>query len=248
MIRYPAVATAPTRRLRRIVLRSALTMAALTGLVLAPLAVDAVRARPFDVDADRPVTTDRSTSGDDVAGDGRAAAVAAQPDDRDTTVSDLPIFTHRSARVDVVARTPVAVRIDALGIDARVVPRGTDARQQLDVPPDGSTVVWYRAGSVPGAAGSAVLAAHVDHAGKPGVFFRLDRLGPGDTVAVELDDGTTRRFEVVRRRRYAKERLPVDRLFTRNGDAVLTLITCGGQFNATTRHYDANTVVQATLR
>ena len=66
--------------------------------------------------------------------------------------------------------------------------------------------------------------------------------------AVDLDDGRTLTFDVVRRQRYAKERLPVRRLFTRHGAAVLTLITCGGRFDAATRQYDANTVVQSTLR
>ena len=68
-------------------------------------------------------------------------------------------------------------------------------------------------------------------------------------MRVDFDDGRASTFDVVRRRRYAKEHLPVRRLFTRNGDAVvLTLITCGGQFDASTRRNDANTVVQATLR
>jgi hypothetical protein len=161
---------------------------------------------------------------------------------------DVPVFTHRSARLEDVARTPVNVRIAALGVDAQIIAVGTAPDGQLDVPPDGSTVVWYRVGSVPGAAGSAVLAAHVDYAGRPGAFYALDRLAAGDAIRVDFDDGSTATFEVEDRTQYRKQALPVDDLFTHNGDAVLTLITCGGQFNHTTRHYDSNTVVQAALR
>lgn len=240
----------PTRRLRRVVLRAAPALGLLLGLATAPVVAQALRAHPFDVVADGGV-------GDGDGSDASAPATtapSAQPtaSDRRATPSapatDLPEFTHRSAELDDVSRVPERVRVDALGVDAPIVARGTDRLGQLDVPPDGGTVVWYRAGSVPGASGSAVLAAHVDYDGRPGVFIHLDRLRPRDRVRVTLDDATTRTFEVVRRRTYRKERLPVERLFTRNGDAVLTLITCGGQFNETTRHYDANTVVQAVLR
>lgn len=245
----------PTRRLRRVVIRSALALGVLLGLAAAPATVEALRDRPFDVAADAALA-DGSEPIDRATPEGRAmSARHGTPPTRTTPAADggrrsadLPAFTHRSASLADVSRVPARVRIDALGVDAPIVARGTDQRGQLDVPPDGGTVVWYRAGSVPGASGSAVLAAHVDHAGAPGAFLHLDRLGPGDLVHVDLDDGSSRTFAVVRRHRYRKERLPVERLFTRDGDAVLTLITCGGRFNETTRHYDANTVVQAVLR
>ncbi|MBW3604229.1 MAG: class F sortase, partial [Actinobacteria bacterium] len=194
-------------------------------------------------------TADRSADAPSGADQREDAPAAADTGDRGSAgATALPEFTHRSARLEDVARTPVAVRIDALGFDARIIPKGTAADGQLDVPTDGSTVVWYRAGSVPGRAGSAVLAAHVDYDGRPGVFYALDRLSAGDTVEVDFDDGSTMTFEVEDNTKYNKEVLPIDELFTRNGDAVLTLITCGGQFNHTTRTYDSNTVVQAPLR
>lgn len=234
--------------------RSALVLGLLLGLAFAPTVSQALRQRavggslPADVrvaeaaPSEQPGTEARTAAG-------RGAGTTGRPtDDGGRAASDdVPAFTHRSARLEDVARTPVTVRIDALGVDAPVIAVGTASDGQLDVPPDGSTVVWYRAGSVPGAAGSAVLAAHVDYAGRPGAFYALDRLTPGDTVHVGFDDGSTLTFEVDERTQYKKRVLPIDDLFTRNGDAVLTLITCGGQFNHTTRHYDSNTVVRATL-
>lgn len=231
----------------------------LAGLALAPTVSHALRERAAGGPPQRveepaavvtPSTADRTadaTSDADAREDAPAAA-ATTDDDGSAAAAALPEFTHRSARLEDVARTPVAVRIDALGVDAEIIPKGTAADGQLDVPPDGSTVVWYRAGSVPGRAGSAVLAAHVDYDGRPGVFYALDRLTAGDTVEVDFDDGSTMTFGVEDNTRYDKQVLPIDGLFTRNGDAVLTLITCGGQFNHTARHYESNTVVQATLR
>jgi hypothetical protein len=252
-------AAGPTRRsggTRHRVRRYAILTGLLAGLAVAPAVGQAQRAQPFDV-------AERAAPGRvpaPVAAAEHAAARAAEQappggagDDGDGAVtsrlpSRLPELTHRSAAIEEVAHRPVRLRIDALGADAPIEAFGRDGDGLLDVPADGATVAWYREGSVPGAAGSSVLAAHVDHDGRRGVFFDLDALEAEDVIRVDFDDGRTLTFEVVRRAHYAKERLPVRRLFTCNGAPVLTLITCGGHFDATTRHYAANTVVQATLR
>jgi sortase (surface protein transpeptidase) len=230
--------------------RSALVLGLLVGLALAPTVGQALHQRASAGAPHPPGVPAAAAPG--MSGEAATATAAARDPITGPTAGDqnddVPVFTHRSARLDDVARTPVNVRIAALGVDAPIIAVGTAPDGQLDVPADGSTVVWYRAGSVPGAAGSAVLAAHVDYAGRPGAFYALDRLAAGDAVRVDFDDGSTATFEVEDRTQYRKQALPVDDLFTHNGDAVLTLITCGGQFNHTTRHYDSNTVVQAALR
>lgn len=237
------------RRTRPGARRYAVLLGLFAGLAVAPVVGWWLRAQSFDI---APQTA--WGGGSAQVADVEQAAARGIPstdrtaDDVAAPSGDLPAFTHRSAEIGQVARRPVRLRIDALDVDAPIEAFGRDDDGQLDVPADAATVAWYREGSVPGAAGSSVLAAHVDHDGRRGVFFDLDALRPGDVVRVDFDDGRASTFDVVRRRRYAKEHLPVRRLFTRNGDAVLTLITCGGQFDASTRRYDANTVVQATLR
>ncbi len=64
----------------------------------------------------------------------------------------------------------------------------------------------------------------------------------GDVV---LGDASARRFEVVGRRSDDKDSLPLAELFTRNGEPVLTLVTCGGPFDPETRSYRENLVVFA---
>ena len=90
-----------------------------------------------------------------------------------------------------------------------------------------------------------MLAAHVDFGGRLGAFFHLEDAVAGDEVEVDLDDGSVRRFRVVSLGRFPRGALPVDELFTRTGPPVLTLITCGGDFDAATRHYTENVVVRA---
>ena len=139
---------------------------------------------------------------------------------------------------------PKAIRIPALKLDATVAAVGVDAATgEFDVPPSVDRVGWYRFGpGVSATAGSIVIAGHVDSAAQGrGAFFRLGSMSPGDKVF--LDD---REFEVVGRERYAKTKIPLNRYFARDGALRLTLITCGGPFDAATRHYRDNVVVTAT--
>lgn len=141
---------------------------------------------------------------------------------------------------------PVRLRIGGISVDAPVEPVGFDARRdQMEVPRDREIVGWYRHGPVPGEAGSAVLAAHVDWNGRPGAFFDLVEVAAGTTIVVGYDDGSERRFRAIALSQYGKEELPVDRLFAKDGPAVLTLITCGGRFDSSIRSYRDNIVLQA---
>jgi len=159
--------------------------------------------------------------------------------------SDAFPSTPRS-RLSLTAPRPAALRIPAIGVDAPVVAVGVEEDGSMEVPYDVDTVGWYRPGPSPGGAGSAVLAAHVDLAGRgPGVFFYLSELAPGDVLTVGFDDGTEANFEVMARRTYDRESLPVDFVFATDGPPFLTLVTCGGAFDPSTRRYQSNVVVYA---
>jgi hypothetical protein len=143
---------------------------------------------------------------------------------------------------------PTRLQIGKLGLSARVDAVGIDDRTgDFAVPPSVDIVGWYRYGpGLNATAGSIVIAGHVDSAREGGgAFFRLRDLGPGDEVTVTGSDGTARRFTVAAREIYAKSKIPLERYFARDGAARLTLITCGGPFDATTHHYRDNVVITA---
>lgn len=145
------------------------------------------------------------------------------------------------------AASPVGLRIPDLVENAPVVPVGIEPSGEMEIPDKVDEVAWYRFGPAPGQPGSAVLAAHVDLEGQgPGVFYDLRKLEPGAIVVVDYDDGSSSMFEVIARETYLKDELPLDLIFSRSGDPVLTLITCGGDFNRALRRYDSNVVVYAT--
>lgn len=142
---------------------------------------------------------------------------------------------------------PVRIRVATLDVDVPVVPVGVDGRGEMEVPKDIRTVGWYHFGPGPGAAtGSAVLSGHVDDRiqGR-GAFYDLVDIAVGDAVQVRLADGSEVEYRASRVERIDKSVLPVDRLFARDGPPVLTLVTCGGDFDRATRNYRQNIVVTA---
>jgi sortase (surface protein transpeptidase) len=169
-----------------------------------------------------------------------ATAVNARPSGRFRAVR--PRFEDLAKRRPPV---PVEIAIPQIGVRSRIVGVGVSDGRALLLPPDARSVVWYDGGPVPGAPGSAVIAAHVDYAGEVGVFFRLRELRPGSHVKITMAGSHTRWFVVVARRVYSKPKLPASVVFRSGGAPLLTLITCGGDFDPVKRHYLANVVVYA---
>ena len=141
------------------------------------------------------------------------------------------------------ANIPESLTINGLDINATIKPVGVDENFAFEVP-SAEFVGWYKFGSYPGSQGSTVLAAHVDYAGKEGVFFNLSDLLPGDPLTVEAGNKILR-YEVTSVTSYDKESLPIDDLFTKNGPETLQLITCDGDFDQQMRSYKNNLVVTA---
>jgi sortase (surface protein transpeptidase) len=153
----------------------------------------------------------------------------------------------RAAPAETQVADPARVRIPAIDVDAAVLPLAVDGQGVLPPPPTNVDTGWWRAGPEPGEAGPAVIVGHVDGREGPAVFFRLRQLAPGDEIAVDRVDGSTAVFAVERVERHAKDAFPTEAVYGRTPDARLRLVTCGGEFDRSTRHYVDNVVVFAVL-
>lgn len=180
---------------------------------------------------------------------GTIPPTGAAPDQYEKGFASLAKVAVRSARLsdqpvsDVMP--PVRLGIPALGVDAAIIPVGVEPEGDMEVPKDVRTAGWYRFGSLPGARGSAMVIGHVDSRVQgPGIFFGLSRLQLGERIGVQLAGGPTQYFVAVGRRFIAKDELPLD-LFARDGPPRLTLVTCGGGFDESSRSYSHNVVVYA---
>jgi hypothetical protein len=145
------------------------------------------------------------------------------------------------------ARRPVRLVAADLDLNAAVVAAGVDpANRSLDVPRHVGTAAWWAGGARPGdRAGTIVLAGHVDFDGRPGVFYRLDRLALGDVVTVIGADGVRYDYRLSALRRVPKPALPAAGIFRVDGPPRLALVTCGGTFDAKERSYHDNLVAIA---
>ena len=177
------------------------------------------------------------------------APIRPVPRTGETMLPEIGVRSLRWRDLEPISRGPPPVRIEipAIGVDSRIVPVGIQRGGAMQIPEDAGLVGWYRFGPAPGDAGSTVLAGHVDSSERAGVFFRLQELRPGAVVRVRGSDGRWEAFEVVWRTMIRKERLPGS-IFARKGRSVLSLITCGGPFDAAEGHYTHNVIVAAVPR
>lgn len=161
-----------------------------------------------------------------------------------STTGPAPGPTPGSDAAPEPVAAPTALRIPSIGVDAAAVPVGLEDDGGMEIPEDVSTVGWYELGVAPSEDGSAVLAGHVDSRTQGrGAFFELQALELGDTATVAHADGTTSTWQVTGRASYPKDEAPLPELFRRGGGPQLTLITCGGAFDAGARSYAENVVV-----
>lgn len=150
----------------------------------------------------------------------------------------------------VSTAAPVALRIDALDVSAPLVPVGVFEDGAMEIPDDVGTVGWYATEwrrVSPGDPGVAVLAGHRDSRVQgAGALHDVALLGPGDVVRIVHVDGRVSTWRVNTVLETAREDLPGDLLFATEGPPRIALVSCGGEFDATTRSYTHNTIVLAS--
>jgi sortase (surface protein transpeptidase) len=170
-----------------------------------------------------------------------AATASATPSP--TPHSDLS--TYRSTRTHVETALPVRLRIPTIGVDAKVDPLGLARDQSIQEPSGPNVAGWWEHGPRPGQVGPAVILGHVDSKSGPAVFYDLRKLGPGDEILVDREDGTTARFVVTAKGKYRKAAFPSELVHYPTLKPELRLVTCERPFDWVTGNYRDNLVVFA---
>ncbi len=140
----------------------------------------------------------------------------------------------------------VAMRLPSIEVEAPIELIGlVEGRNQLDAPGP-HTIGWYHIYDKPGFGTSSLFSAHKDYFPNiRGPFYALTELEPGDEIIVIMDDGREYVYEVFLQRRYEVDAFPTGDLIwphkARDPELLrpadeewITLITCGGDFVATT--------------
>jgi LPXTG-site transpeptidase (sortase) family protein len=151
------------------------------------------------------------------------------------------------------------LRVPRLGVDARVSSKYVGGDGVMPNPAGPADVVWYDLagwpgmGGTPGEGGNAIFSGHVDYNASvgyagvryrgPGVFRELAALETGDIIEVDYN-GSTLRYAVV-----SKQQLGPGSdwgaVWRTGRTDMVTLYTCGGDFDVNSRSYSDRVVVQA---
>jgi hypothetical protein len=148
------------------------------------------------------------------------------------------------------AGRPVRFYAPAIGVDASVESVGLTNDGRMDVPRQWMNVGWYSGGYFPGETGNAVVAGHLDsNTGGPAVFWDLDKLQPGDEVAVTYENGDLYTFRVTGSETYPYDAQGsmVESIFGPSLTTDLNMITCDGAWQHGQATYSHRLVVFATL-
>lgn len=163
-----------------------------------------------------------------------------------TEVTPLPKNTLASYKV--AADVPRAIRIQKLGVEARVMPMGVNKDGSMQAPLNINDSGWYTGSAKPGAAGAMVLDGHssaTNSAEHLGLFNAIHTLENGDTMTIEKGDGTILTYKVVYKETVKLADIDMKKALLPYGTATegLNLITCAGQWTDKNATLDHRTVV-----
>jgi len=162
------------------------------------------------------------------------------------TTATVAADDFRSVRTYRTVAVPTRLRIPAAGVDTPLERLGRAADRSITLPSRPELAGWFSGGPRPGQPGPAVIIGHVDWDHAPAVFFRLRHLSPGDLVTVDRSDRSAARFRVTRLEQVAKAEFPTETVYAPDLEPSLRLITCGGDFDRTSRNYLDNVIVFAS--
>ncbi len=138
--------------------------------------------------------------------------------------------------------------IPKIGVDAQFSVKEVGTDGQMPNPNGPEDVAYYDfsqwpgLGGVPGKGGNVVLAGHVDYIRYgPAVFWRLHELEAGDTVEIQQADGTKATYKIEFNKQIDASAADWTPIVQATADESITLITCGGQFEA--GHYNNRQIV-----
>jgi hypothetical protein len=194
---------------------------------------EVVQAEPTPAPTSAPAPTTRSASSLPSASSPALVTAATE------SVTSVP-------EPEQVIDSSMTLELPTLGTTAPVIEVGVTDELVLQVPADPAVLGrWSDGARVGDGSGTIALVGHVSYRGELGVLHQLPNLRPGDEAIVTTPDGSVR-YVAERVDVYNKQALPYQDIFRFDVPERLVLITCGGEFDRSTGHYDSNVVAYLT--
>lgn len=168
-----------------------------------------------------------------------------QPSPAPATIKPSPSVV---SNYSVPPTQPRYLHIPKLAVDARVMPVSLTRAGAIGTPSNVFDTAWYTGSALPGKQGATLIDGHVSSATTQGVFYNLKSLQPGDSLSIELGNGTLLNYRVVKTQIYPTDAVdgtallkPIDK--TKPG---LNLITCAGAIIKGSNDFSERVVVYTT--
>jgi sortase (surface protein transpeptidase) len=145
------------------------------------------------------------------------------------------------------ATIPASIIVEAAGIDADIEALNiVDGRME---DPTGPWVVsWYQQSAELGEIGNVMLAGHVDYWGVgPSVFYNVRDLAEGDEIVLTGENGEPFTYAVAWNQTFTMDELisgQMAEIVAPSDNQIVTLFTCGGEFDYVNGEYLSRTVVR----
>lgn len=190
----------------------------------------------------------RTGTAQDSTPESTPAIQSNQPGEMPTTGALRPGPVGQQPPDSVVSTAiPMSIMVEAAAIDAEV--EALDIVDGKMADPTGPWVVsWYRQSAALGEIGNVLLAGHVDYWGVgPSVFYNVGDLAEGDRIDLTGVDGAVFSYDVVWNETFTLDELvsgTMAEIVASSGDQIVTLFTCGGEFDYVNGEYLSRTVVR----
>jgi LPXTG-site transpeptidase (sortase) family protein len=157
------------------------------------------------------------------------------------TITPTPIPTPTPTPI------PLGINIPKINVNAEIMEVGiVKNTKEMEVPQDADIVGWYKYGPTPGQPGASVLNAHYDTpTGAPAIFYNLTKLQVGDEFYITNDQNKQLKYIVKEIINAPLNNFPIDKIYGERDYSQVTLITCAGVWNASTRLYSNRLAVIA---
>jgi sortase A len=144
---------------------------------------------------------------------------------------------------------PKRIIIDSLDLEIDIISVGVAQDGYLETPKDWNVAGWYTKSARPSEVGNMLIDGHYDNNyGNPAAFWKLKNLKAGDKVSILDSYGRMYDYTVVNSYYVGindPSRLSV--FDSSTNVPALTLITCGGVWNAAKQTYNERLVIDAEL-
>jgi LPXTG-site transpeptidase (sortase) family protein len=167
-----------------------------------------------------------------------------------TTSTDTPDETKPAKGYEWrgTSSDPKYIELPIINAEGFIQTVGVDQNKQVAVPDNIHMAGWFRDSVKPGQKGLSIIDGHLNGTGADGIFIHLQKMKKDDTFTIEFGDGSTKQFKVTGIATVdTKDAANV--LFSQDPKATnqLNLITCGGNFDRSSRLYDKRVIVSSEL-